>query len=263
MLRITAGDSQEAWEKINELFLLDPNSILVNGGNYAANELIAYNAFIEIKEGKIDENFNFNDLFGYKLMKWTSLVGNYISMNELDVVRSRIHVRESKKQNKYTETMKFTNKHGHGKGCLNSITFHKRNKELYPYLCVNIRASEITKRLIFDLLLVQRIGEYIYGEDSHFSVEIFCPNMYMVIESGIMYHSHKNLKKLHKKSKTLVPHKFTDLCLAKLKTYLKIDVNTVSYKVHQRTIKQLQRIDGVPISGSTPIIAKNLKLPNQ
>jgi len=261
MLRLQAEDSQKAWEKLNELFICDPAKVLEDGGNFTSNELITYNAFIEIKEGKIDPEFDFNDLFGYKTMKWNSLISNYMDLDELDLVKSRIQVREGKKQNKYTETMKFYNKHIQGKGCLNSITFHKRNKELYPVLCVSIRASEITKRLIFDLLLIQRIGEYVYGDDAHFSVEISCPNMYMVVESGICYHTHKSIKKMVRKIED--PHQFTVNCLKKLKHFLKVDVDTINYKVHKRTIFQLQRPNGIPLSGTTPLIAKNLFLPNQ
>lgn len=252
--------SQEAWEGLNEWFIIQGDKIPNKAGNLSGNELIAYNVFFRVDFGIIDPDFDFGNMFGYRHAKWNGLVKNYVNQNELDLVRSRVQIRESKKQNKYTETMKFHNSHGHGKGCLNSITFHKRNKEIYPTLCMNLRSSEITKRLIVDLLLAQRIGQYVYGEKAHFALEFFCPNTYQVVESGIMYNSHKDIKKFFKKQKGSKDNLYSKRILDKLKSYLKIDVNTVSYKVHKRTINQIQRKDGIPLSGDKPMLAKNLWL---
>jgi hypothetical protein len=252
--------AQEAWEKINEWFIIEGAKIAEKSGNLSGNEITAYNVFFRAEEGRIDPDFDFGNMFGYRNAKWTSLVGNYVDNDELDIVKARIQTRETKKQNKYTETMKFHNSHGHGKGCLNSITFHKRNKELYPTLCMNLRASEVTKRLIVDLLLAQRIGQYIYGENAHFAIEFFCPNTYQVVESGIMYHSHKNLKKLIRKKGDVDNNIYTRRCLDKLIQFLKIDIDKVSYKVHKRTIRQIQRENGIPLSGDKPMLAKQLWL---
>ena len=260
MHRFYFKTSQEAWEGINEWFITKGDKIAAESGNLSGNELTAYNVFFRAEEGVIDPNFDFGNMFGYKTAKWTGLVRNYINQEELDLVRSRVQFREMKKQSKYTETMKFHNSHGHGKGCLNSITFHKRNKELYPTLCMNLRASEVTKRLIVDLLLAQRIGQFVYGEKSHFAVEFFCPQTYQVVESGIMYHSHKNLRRLIRNNADPENNTYTRRCLDKLKEFLSIDIDTVSYKVHKRTIRQIQRKKGIPLSGNHPMLAKNLWL---
>lgn len=70
-------------------------------------------------------------------------------------MRSRIRQMKVKYNQNYNVSYIFNNKHDNGKQCLIAATFSKRFQEDIPVITMVLRASEITKRLMFDLLLVQ------------------------------------------------------------------------------------------------------------
>lgn len=80
----------------------------------------------------------------------------------------------------------------------NSSDFSKRFGEDIPVITMVVRASEITKRLIFDFLLIQRMSEYVYGPDQSVQINLFATQMYGNVETLLMYHTHKPLKKVLK-----------------------------------------------------------------
>ena len=92
----------------------------------------------------------------------------------------------------------FNNHHDNGKQCLIAATFSKRFGEDIPVITMVVRASEITKRLIFDFLLIQRMSEYVYGPDQSVQINLFATQMYGNVETLLMYHTHKPLKKVLK-----------------------------------------------------------------
>ena len=149
--------SQEAWEKLNEAFLrLDP--VLFEKGGVANSGVAAsYNVFIKIRKAWVDPNFDYGRLFNYTEAKWTSLLNNYIDFNKLDLLRSKLRFLKAKYNQNYNISYVFNNRHDNGKQCLLAATFSKRFQEDVPVITMVLRASEITKRLIFDFLLVQRM----------------------------------------------------------------------------------------------------------
>lgn len=187
--------SQEAWEKLNESFLrLDPILFKV-GANANTGMAASYNVFIKIRKAWVDPMFNYGRCFNYRDTKWTTLLNNYIDFNKLDLLRSRLR---TLKGGNYNVTYTFNNHHDNGKQCLIAATFSKRFGDDIPVVTMLMRSSEITKRLIFDLLLIQRICEYCYGKDQSVSLNIFASQMYGNVETLIMYHTYKPLKKVLK-----------------------------------------------------------------
>lgn len=255
--------SQEAWEGINEYFLNNQKEILKRGGGRYGPQLVSYDVFIKIRKAWVDPEFDFGDVFGYRKQKWTSLINNYVNLDYLDILKAEVMEKVKKKNQSYNLSMQFDNSHGSGKNCLLSLTISKRIGLEHPIFIFNLRSSEITKRLLWDLLLVQRIAEYIYGKKEHISIQLFCGNMYQNTESFIMYNNHKPIKdliitrtKLKGENKRDLMDPWQERALQILDEFLKVDPKKVTYKVHLRSVRQLQRVNGIPLSGDKPLKAK-------
>lgn len=190
--------SQEAWEKLNEGFLRLEPALFAKGAIANSGVAVVYNVFIKIRKAWVDPEFDYGRCFNYKETKWTSLLNNYIDFNKLDLLRSKLRVLRNKYNQNYNITYMFNNHHDNGKQCLISATFSKRFGEDIPVITMVVRASEITKRLIFDFLLIQRMSEYVYGLDQSVQINLFATQMYGNVETLLMYHTHKPLKKVLK-----------------------------------------------------------------
>lgn len=262
------ANSQEAWEGINEYFLNNQKAILKREGGRYGPQLVSYDMFIKIRKAWVDPSFDFGNVFGYRKQKWTSLVNNYVNLDYLDILKAEVLEKVKKKNQSYNLSMQFDNSHGSGKNCLLSLTVSKRIGLEHPIFIFNLRSSEITKRLLWDLLLVQRIAEYIYGKKEHISIQLFCGNMYQNTESFIMYDNHKPIKdliktKVNKKLKVKGGKEqpldsWQERALQILDEFQNVDPKKVTYKVHLRSVRQVQKDeDGHPISGNRPLLAKD------
>lgn len=251
--------SQEAWESLNEYFLNNEKKIVRKGGVRYGPQLIMNRVFVYIRKSWVDPNFDFGNIFGYRKQKWSGLINNYVNMNYLDLLKSQVEVRMKKKSAHYNLSMPFTDSHGSGKNCLLSLTVTKRANLDHPIMTFNLRSSEITKRLLFDFLLIQRIAEYIFGEKQHISIQLFCDNMYQNTESFTMYDSYKPILPLIKiDGEQTEWQKRTVEVLHKFKT---CDPETITFKVHRRSVNQLQRgEDGHPLPGDRPLLAKDCQI---
>ncbi len=169
-------DSEDAWVNMNRDLicsdLSDRDRVVVS------NQVILYDVFIKIRKSYVSEDWDFTKTVNYTPAKWTSLVNNYLDRPHFEEVMSLVLHRELKKDRNYNITCWFSNKHGGGKGCLISCTFSRRLGEEYPILNVVMRASEFYKRGMFDLLLIHRIGQEVYGEDAHFGVNILAHQLW-------------------------------------------------------------------------------------
>lgn len=154
--------------------------------------------FIKIRKAWVDPDFDYGRCFNYKETKWTSLLNNYIDFNKLDLLRSKLRILKNKYNQNYNVTYMFNNHHDNGKQCLIAATFSKRFQEDIPVITMVIRASEITKRLIFDFLLIQRMTEYVYGPEQSVQINLFATQMYGNVETLLMYSAYKPLKKVIK-----------------------------------------------------------------
>jgi hypothetical protein len=253
------GSLQEAWEGINEYMAQEEKLITKRGGGVYGPELISYNNLVKATRAWVDPEFDFGKIFGYTNKKWSSLVNNYVEFNYLEMIRAEINLRRNRSARSYNFAYHFANHHGSGKDCLLALNFMKRLNVDHPIVLFTVRTSEVTRRLIFDFLLVQRIVEYVYGHND-VEIQIYLPSMFIHAESFIMYNNHKSIKKLMK------PYMgdlqlYQKRIISKLDEFMNIDVTTIKYKVHLRAAKQLQKDkDGQSISGRQSLKAKDLVL---
>lgn len=245
--------SMEAWESINEAFLrLDP-VLFDQGGTANSGVSVSYNIFIRIKRAWMDPDFDFGKYFNYTESKWTVLLNNYIDFNKLDLLRSRVRCMKQRYNQNYNLPYVFHNTHDNGKQCLLTATFSKRFQQDTPVITMHLRASEVTKRLAFDLLLVQRMAEYVYGPNQPVQINIFACQMYGNVETLLMYHTYKPIKKVMKGVDKENPwyqrvmEIFKKFKTAPEKEFSKFKVFFRSYKVVRR--------DEYPYK---PLLAKNL-----
>lgn len=253
MIRTQHATAQEAWESINEYLATKENEIKALGGNRSGNQVIIYDTFMDINKLWVDPRFDFGKMFGYKIQKWSKLITNYIDFDFLDIAKSQVQEKEAKKSRNYTIGFKFSNKHTSGHGCLLSLVFSRRHSQDNPVIVMNIRSSEVTKRLLMDFLLVQRIAEYIYGKKHSASILVYCTHTYITAENFIMYHTHKDLTELLKGNSSTIAKRVLEL-LIKFKG---LDPETVKYRVHRRAVRRINNVD------TTPLLARDLRLVNK
>lgn len=252
------ANSQEAWLDLNKYFLNNSKEIIKRGGGRYGPQLISHDLFIKIRKAWVDPEMDFGNLFGYRRQKWSSLVNNYVNLDFLDILKSEVLTKEKKRTPSYNLSMQFDNSHGSGKNCLLSLTVSKRVSYDHVIMTFNLRSSEITKRLLWDLLLVQRIAEYIFGDKEHISINLFCGNMYQNTESFIMMDNYVKIKKMLKPvgfeagSGKPVMDQWQKRTIDTLKEFKNVDHKTVKYKVHLRSVNQLQGL-----KGDRPLLAKH------
>ena len=229
--------SQEAWEKLNEAFLrLDP-VLFSSGATANSGVAVVYNVFLMIRKAWVDPDFDYGRCFNYKETKWTTLLNNYIDFNKLDLMRSKLRTLKKSYNQNYNVTYMFNNHHDNGKQCLIAATFSKRFQEDVPVITMILRSSEITKRLIFDFLLVQRMAEYIYGKDCTVQINLFATQMYGNVETLMMYHTYRPLKKVLKG----VKNPWTNRVLEVFDKFQKgTEKEFSSFKVYFRSFKVLR-----------------------
>lgn len=240
-------DSLLAWEYFNEVFLSGEEGLPFV---FQKNATYLYDVVFGIMDPILPSNIDFGKLFNYSQAKWRLLVSNYL--DEFVINKTKREVTDlHKKGLVYNYSMSFTNNHGCGKKCLLSIVFSKRCKENNPTISVYLRASEITKRLIFDFLFVQRIGEYVYGHNN-FKMVFHINQMFNDNTVLLMYHAHKNIIKLLKKKED----KRSIKLLEDLNTFLEKPIDSIKYKIHKRVAKVLQEDIKKPVT-----LVKDCKLP--
>lgn len=230
---IWVSNSMAAWEYINEAFLFgnDENIRFLSGHNC----LYAYDVVLGIRKPIVDPDFDFGRNFNYTKNKWKSLVANYINYQELNEIREEVKKESSKGKSKvYNLALQFTNNHKHGKNCLLSMVFSHRYTDSKPTITVFLRASEVTKRLICDLLLFQRIGEYVYG-DEKFQLVIHFNQLFNDDAVLLMYHVHSDVKDLLQGFSSPRAKNLLEL----LKKLQSKNPEDIKYKIHRRAAKVL------------------------
>jgi hypothetical protein len=247
---------ETAWEGINEFFCNREEEILKLGGGKYGTELVCYDNIIHIFKPFISPEFNFGKALGYRFKKWSKLINNYVDYNYLDLVKSEVMGREKKKASHYNYSFHFSNTHGSGKDCLISLTFCRRKGQKNPYVLFYTRASEVTSRLIFDFLLIQRMVEYVYGVELTKNVDVVCqiPFMYCNIERFLIYMAYKGRDCVKVKDK---PSDFQGKVLKRYDEFLTKPLKDIKYKVHRRSAVQVQHAtDHIP-----NLFAKDLSFP--
>lgn len=235
MLHKHYNSSQECWEGLNEFLFLEEEGLKAKGMGSMGNQCISYDNHITIGKAWVDPKFDFGKVLNYTTHKWSHLVGNYVDFNYLDILRIEILKANKNPARTYSFTYHFNNTHANGKDCLLGIIISKRSNDILPTLTFITRATEVTKRLLFDLLLVQRIGEYIYGNKS-FGLNLYLPMMYLHMESFCLYNNHKKLKSL-----VDTPTKYQSRVLNFLDSFITKNPNSFTYESNKRISLNLQR----------------------
>lgn len=229
MLQKTYNTSQEAWAGINEYLFHNEPEEKKKGGGRDGGICIAYDAMLTIRKAYVDPDFDFGKVLGYSNHKWSHLVNNYVNINYLDIIKSEILRVEAQKKRVYQITKHFNNNHANGKDCLISITFSRRLNSDVPILVFHTRATEVTKRLLFDFLLVQRIGEYIYGQKQSFSMIFYTPMAFLNQESFCMYNLYRKIK-----FPKAGIYGWQKSIFSALNRFLTADPKTITYLSHRR-----------------------------
>ena len=231
-----------AWEGVQEFLANNEDEIKEKGlGGTYATEMVIYNLIMNVERATVNQNFNFGKALGYTNKKWTKLVGNYINFDYLELVKSEIMAREKKKQSSYNIVVRFDNSHNSGKDCLIALQFQKRLDDPYPTAIFTTRASECTKRMLFDFLLVQRMIEYVYGKSQVVHAMMILPFVYINIESFLMYCGLKGGP-----DKILIPNddgklsNFQKKVKARYHEFMTKHPDEIKYKVHRRAAVQIQ-----------------------
>jgi hypothetical protein len=228
-------DSLSAWEGLNEDFIMNKEWLqtFAKGG-----ALYSYDTVIHIRNPKLDPNIDFGRLFNYTKAKWSQLVRNYIDNTELFNLKREVEDEELNRNNSYAIAMQFTNSHKHGKSCLLSMVFSRRPGISTPNITVFLRASEVTKRLLCDLLLFQRIGEYVYDNKVPFTLTLYFNQIFNDDAVLLMYHAHKDVFEIL--GRPGIAQSRVDYMGGKLEEFLRKKPEDVKYKIHRRVVKVLR-----------------------
>lgn len=251
----------EAWAGINEFLLVEENKIIARGGGIYGVEFVSYDNYITINRAWVDPEFDFGKTLGYNKKKWSMLVNNYVDFRYLDMIRGEVAMRLKKNTNHYNYTYHFVNFHGSGKDCLISLTFMKRISSDYPTVLFTVRTSEVTKRLIWDFLLVERIIEYVYG-NTEAEVIFVAPSMFITQESVLIYDNYHSIDDIIATVPENKRTRFQRAVLKKLHQFKNHpDPASIKFKVHRRSAMQICRDEhGEPLSGVVSLKAKELVL---
>lgn len=253
-LELHCNTSTEAWEVINETFIRGDHCKAV----YKGHSQYIYDCVLFIRQPQMDPAIDVFRYFHYSISKWAQLVGNYLNLSELSELKSAIP-----STGEFTQVYSFTNVHKNGKGCLlNMICSRRADKR--NVLTFFLRASEITKRLLMDLVFFQRIGEYLF-DNQPFELSIHFNYLFQDDAVSLMYYVHnpdiftqlqKAINKGTRDKFHINRYKYLLETLDKLKKCKKLE--DIKYKIYRRILKVVNpKIDTVP---PKPLMVKNLVL---
>lgn len=190
----------EAWSSLMEKAIYaDPEEGLFSDdqGAEITGQLFTYGLHITIDNPVFDPDFDFGTLMGYTSSKWTTLLNNYLDLDAMDTLKTQIRENEKMRSTyrNYHIGFHFADSHNNGKGCLLSGVFSRKINQEKPQLTVIMRASEMVTRLPWDLLLISRIGEYVYGH-TNFTIQIIMVSAFIDDVSLMLYNGYKNLEEI-------------------------------------------------------------------
>lgn len=237
MVSIESQNMVGAWEYMNELFLTRDNRCM-----FKSRCSYAFDIMIHVDDGRsFDEELDFGALFSYTPQKWRQLISNYLNKAEMVILKRDLY-----KNQKITNlSYKFANHHKNGKGCIISMVISRRPDNSLN-LSIFLRASEVTKRLLMDLLFINRLGLYLFN-GSKFSVNIYCPYMFNEDMVLLMYDTHKPLDTIEGIDKEFIRN---------LKKLRRTSYDKVKYKIHKRVMRSV--VPGLSEVG--PFLARECRL---
>ena len=259
-------DLFSAWVGVNFHLVKNENKInqLGLGGLYGP-AIHAYNVYIRVKSAKTyQEDWDISKYLGYTKKKWTTLVRNYVDMNYLDMVKNEINSRRTKKSRSYNYSLHFRNKYGSGKDCLICLNFCRRLGIDYPIVVFTMRTSEVTKRLIFDFILAQRLIEYVYGEDVHVELHFTAPTVFLNVDSFTLMNNVKSIRKFLDKVPENERGSIWKQTNETFTYFMNTNPNNITWKSNRRAAVHIQRDENGKLKHSrSGLPLKDLKLIEQ
>jgi ribosomal protein L21 len=246
MIALTFEDAWIAWKGINRKFILGDDRV-VDLGSCTKYLLVGYDAVIHINHPhfKDDYEVDFGKLFFYTKSKWSHLIGNYIDYTALEILRGKIRQCIKDKKKFKDISYQFKNHYKNGKGCLLSLVISKRPTGFH--LAIFLRSSEITKRLLVDFLLFERIGEWLL-RDRPFSYTVHINNLFNECAVLAMYNQVERLRKIGREIKES-PHYNKEIYKKVIAEYRNIakhkKVESIKYKIHKRAWRCLKERNGI------------------
>ncbi len=249
--------SEKAYIEIHRDFLENHQEWIEDGKAFLNGDTLqVFDVHMNIDISVLNEEFDFFKHFAYTKHKWSSLVSNYVNFDELSLVKGEVLSRESKNATNYNIMMRFSNKHGHGKACLMTLVFSRRPYSDIPRITATMRSSEMTKRLIFDLTLLDRIGKFVYGENQRFKVSIFATQMYL--QGSLSFPMFDSIVPLRKFMKPIKKTVLYDRIMKSVKKFKSIDPDKIAYGSHKRNAWVLQ---GLNPHNRDPLLIGDCHLP--
>lgn len=190
----------EAWSSLVEKAInADPEEGLFTDkqGAEITGQVFTYGLQFSIEDPTFDPDFDFGTMMGYTQSKWSTLLNNYLDLDAMDVLKVQIREFEKMKSSyrNYHIGFHFADAHNNGKGCLLSGVFSRKINQDKPELTVVMRASELVTRLPWDLLLLCRLGEYVYGH-TNFTIQVFMVSAFADDVSLMLYNGHKDIEEV-------------------------------------------------------------------
>jgi hypothetical protein len=162
MLAIIADDFNDAWEKVNLLFLQRKGSPVDLQHGLRG---LSFDNIVSIKGPKC--KFNPGELVGYKPQKWTHLTKKYVDPVQLKWIRSLIMRKSSRRHNIMTFPYMYKVNMGRSANgsCMMGMMFRVDSKNKKIRVDIIARVSEVTRRMMLDYILTYRILEYLFYPD--------------------------------------------------------------------------------------------------
>lgn len=231
------NDILSAWESINEDFIKNHSKSM----NLRSDKYKTYThdfSFGIMYPEKLDEDFSLGKQFHYTKIKWANLINNYIDKDSLLKFKSDVISSINYKNNIYSIGYQFSNSHKNGKNCLMSMSVYSsfsNTGKKFLNLSIYLRSTEVTKRLLIDLILFKRLGDFIFG-DLPYTLTIYTNILWNSSTTLLMYDVHRNIEELLKgnideRSKFL---------LSELKYLKETNIDDIKYKIFKRVLKVLQ-----------------------
>lgn len=238
MKSYTFKDAETAWAEINKMFLRQDEELFSEGqGAVITDSVYTYGLTFLIEEAHFNPDFDFGKLMGYSIGKWTSLLNNYVDLDALDKLKLLVREFEKNKavNRNYHLGFNFSDAHGNGKGCLLSGMFSRMIYIDKPRLTIIMRASDITTRLAWDLLLACRLGEYVYGH-SDFTIEVIMRSAFASDISLMLYNGYESLEDIIPTIENEERRKRIKKCLRKVRKASEAG-NDPKYQAYMRVYK--------------------------
>lgn len=231
------NDILSAWESINEDFIKNHSKSM----NLRSDKYKTYThdfSFGIMHPEKLDEDFSLGKQFHYTKIKWANLINCYIDKDSLLKFKSDVISSINFKNNIYSIGYQFSNSHKNGKNCLLSMSVYSsfsNTGKKFLNLSIYLRSTEVTKRLLIDLILFKRLGDFIFG-GLPYTLTIHTNILWNNSTTLLMYDVHRNIGGLLKgnideRSKFL---------LSELKYLKETNIDNIKYKIFKRVLKVLQ-----------------------